>query len=394
MQINMSNNLSEFFDRSVEAVFPSKEAFLKALSSDKQLRIYIGIDPTAPDLHLGHSTNFLLFKYFQETGHKIILLVGDFTAMIGDPSGKTTERKPLTEKGIQTNLKTYKNQISKVITFEGTNAAEFKFNSEWLDKLSSRQIMRLLSHVTVQQLLERDMFQQRMKAGNPIAAHEFLYPLLQGYDSVALEVDVEVGGNDQTFNMLIGRELLKRYKNKEKFVVATKLLVNPKTGKKLMSKSEGSYISLQDPPTEMFGKAMALPDEVILECLTLCTLLSNEEIETIKKLKPMDAKKELAYEIVRIYHGQDAAQKAQSEFERVFQKKLIPEGASIVEPLVPGQLLIDFLTKHGSKSQAKRLLEQGAIEVDGVVVQDPRTVLNNGQTVRIGKKKFVKVTTK
>ena len=359
----MVQKLSEFFKRAVEAVFPSEKNFESVLASGKKLKIYIGIDPTSHDLHLGHSTNFLLLKELQELGHKIILLVGDFTAMIGDPSGRTSVRKPLTREEIEANLTTYKQQAEKIITFTGQNPAEFKFNSQWLDQLSLRDFIQIAANTTIKQLIERDMFQKRIAEGNPISAHEFLYPLLQGYDSVAMNIDLEVGGTDQTFNMLVGRELVKRYLNKEKFVITTKLLVNPKTGRKLMSKTEGNYVSLQEKPNDMYGKIMSMSDEVVPEFLNLCTLLTNEVIEGIQRLKIMETKKRLAFEIVKMYHGEKQAKFAEASFKSIIQEKQIPKsipviavktGATIAEILVMGKLAT-------SMSDAKRLVNQGAV---------------------------------
>jgi len=381
--------------RYIDKIYPQTSEFEKLLRSGKKLKFYVGIDPTAPDLHLGHSTNFLLLKKFQELGHKIIILVGDFTAMIGDPSGRTTARKPMTKEEIMQNVTTYKEQVAKIIKFEGKNPAEIKFNSLWLDELTSRELIQLAANVTLQQLSERDMFQKRIKAGLPISVHEFLYPLFQGYDSVALQVDVEVGGTDQTFNMLIGRELVKRYLDKEKFVITTKLLINPKTGKKLMSKSEGNYIALQDQPCDMYGKVMALPDEVIFECFYLCTTLPRKEIEEIKKLTALEAKKKLAFELVKLYHSYEAAKSAQKEFELTFQKRGTPTSMPVFKTNSKAYSIVDILVKSNSvdsRTQAKRLIEQGAIEINKKVVKSLKEEVGDREVViKIGKRRFLKI---
>lgn len=393
-------DLKQLMPRLIDSVYPNADSFEKELHGSRKLRIYIGIDPTAPDLHLGHSTNFLLLKKIQELGHKIILLVGDFTATIGDPSGQTGNRKHLTKEQVSANMKTYKNQVAKIIDFEGGNPAEFKFNSEWLDRLTSREIIKLASNLTIQQLIERDMFQKRISEGNPISVHEFLYPLYQGYDSVALHTDIEVGGTDQTFNMLVGRELVKRYLGKEKFVITTRLLVNPKTNRKLMSKSEGSYISLQDKPDNMYGKVMSLPDEVIFECFNLCTLLSDLEIKKIRNLKNMDAKKRLAFELVTLYHSEKEAKDSQEEFERVFQKggqlKTKKTGFEMGGRKTIERKAIDCimdLEMAPSRSKARRLIEQGAVKINGDKVTDSNELikLEVGTIAQIGKLKAVEI---
>src|SRR4030042_2490670 len=284
--------------RWVDKIYPSEKEFLKALETRK-LTIYHGVDPTAPDLHLGHSTNYLLLRKFQDLGHKIIILIGDFTAQIGDPTGRISGRKTLTKKQVLKNAETYKAQISKILDFKSkTNPAQLKFNSQWYEKIKFTDLMKLMANFTHGQMIKRNMFQQRLKNGQEINFIEFIYPMLQGYDSVAMNIDAEVGGTDQTFNMMAGRDLLKTYENKEKFVITTKLLENPKTGKKLMSKSEGGYVALNDPPNEMFGKIMALPDEATMPCFELCTEIPLIGFAGIKN--PQQLKIRLAKEIVII----------------------------------------------------------------------------------------------
>lgn len=405
------DKLKEALIRYVEKIYPSKEALEEVLRSGKKLTFYHGVDPTGPDLHLGHSTNFLLMKRLQDTGHKIIFLVGSFTAQIGDPSDKDATRKSLSKKEIEKNLKTYKEQANKLICFKKPNPAMVKFNSEWLDKLSLEEMFRLASNFTVQQIIERDRFQKRIKAKKPIALHEFLYPLMQGYDSVAMNVDGEIGGTDQTFNMLAGRLLVRKYLGKEKFVITTPLLVNPKTGKKLMSKSEGGYVALNDSPNDMFGKIMALPDETIIPCFELCTEVPLQFIKEHKKallsnkVNPMDLKKQLAFEIAKMYHGEKAAKNAEKEFEKQFQKKEhpteIPWTPKAVKPgkypiskLMPK--LIPTFAGTATISETKRLIKQGGLEFEGERIENPQLKVDvkGGEIVKAGKRRIFKVKTK
>jgi tyrosyl-tRNA synthetase len=270
MKINTDPKIiEELLTRSVVNILPTKELFKDLLLGGKRLRIYSGADATGSKLHLGHSTNFMILEKFRQLGHEVIILFGDFTAKIGDPSGKDTTRKPLTDSDVKKNLKTWEKQISKIIKIgHFDNGAKIVRNSDWLSKMSFVDVVKLASNFTVQQMIERDMFQKRIEDKKPIYLHEFFYPLMQGHDSVVLDVDVEIGGNDQTFNMLTGRTLQKIARNKEKFVIPTTLLINPKTGKKLMNKSEGSAVWLDDEPKEMFGKIMSLADEAIVSMFT------------------------------------------------------------------------------------------------------------------------------
>lgn len=389
--------------RWVDKIYPSKEDFKKALKSRKKLVIYHGVDPTAPHLHLGHSTNYLLLRKLQDLGHKIILLIGDFTAQIGDPTGRLTARKALTKKEVMKNCKTYQKQIGKILDFKSKkNPAKVKFNSQWLGKLKLEDIMKLAVNFTQAQIIKRNMFQERLKKKEEIYLHEFLYPLFQGYDSVALNVDVEVGGTDQTFNMLIGRDLIKIYKKKEKFVITTPLLINPKTGQKLMSKSEGSLIALDDSPNQIYGKVMALPDEVILICFELCTEIFLKEIQEIKKglsskkLNPRDAKAKLAREIVTIYHGRIAASDAEKEFNWVFREKKQPTKIPQVKIKAKQLPILDLLAKTKlapSKAEAKRLVEQKGVKIDGKVVKDWKKEISvkSGMILQVGKRRFIKL---
>ncbi len=394
--------LQEVLTRSIDTIYPSRQALESLLNSGKQLRIYMGIDPTATYAHLGHATNYIILKRLHDLGHKIIVLIGDFTAMIGDPSDKNSARKRLTKEEVKENIKTFKKQIGQILDFnDKKNPIEFEFNSKWLAKLSFADAVELASHFTVQRMLERDNFEKRLKEQKPLYVHEFFYPLMQGYDSVALKADVEIGGTDQTFNMLAGRTLVKAYQNREKIVVTTTLLENPVTGEKLMSKSLGTGIGLDENATDMFGKTMALPDEAIIQCFIDCTYLSMEEIKSLeKKLKaganPRDLKIRLAYEIVKMYHSEKEAKLAQENFEKVFAKKETPD--DIVEikltnkKINPVDLLLTlkFVT---SKNEAKRLIEGNGMKINQEKVSswEKDLDLKAGDIVQAGKRKFAKI---
>jgi tyrosyl-tRNA synthetase len=389
--------IKEFLTRGVENVYPSQDFLEARLKGGKQLTIYLGIDPTGPTLHLGHAINLRKLKLFQELGHKVILLIGDFTGMIGDPTDKSATRKMLTREQVLENAKLYQEQASKFISFGGENAAELKYNTDWLGKLTFGDVISLAANFSVQQMLVRDMFKKRMEDDKTIGLHEFLYPLMQAYDSVAMDVDGEIGGNDQTFNMLAGRDLMKSLKNKEKFVITMKLLTDP-TGKK-MGKSEGNMITLLDSADEMFGKVMSWTDEMIDGGFEILTDVSAEEIGIIKKdnSNPRDQKARLAFEVVKIFHSESDAQKAQENFDKQFRDKEVPE--EIVEhKLSFGPMsIVDVLVETGlasSKSEARRLIDGGGVKVDGEVVKDYESVVESkpeGTLIQKGKRGFVKV---
>lgn len=380
--------------RGIEAIFPSIESFRQALQSGRRLTIYHGADPTGPHLHLGHATNLLLLRRLQDLGHRVIFLIGDFTARIGDPSGKASARQPLSEKEIRQNFSTFRQQVAKVVRFHGWNRARVVWNSRWLRRLRAVDLLELMGKMTVGQMIERDMFQERLKRGAPIWLHEFLYPLLQGYDSVALDVDAEIGGNDQTFNMLMGRDLLKTYKNREKFVISTTLLVDPRTGKKLMNKSEGGLINLDDEPSEMYGKVMALPDEVIFSVAELCTLIPEATIVEWRTLHPRDAKMKVAKAVVALYHNERLAIKAEEEFVATFQKGAVPSETPEVKA-VSGELLGAVLLRAdrvASNGEFRRLISAGAIgEINGLTISDPHFIIQQPLVLKIGKHRFLRI---
>lgn len=390
--------IEELLSRSVDKIYPTKEALRELLLSGKQLTVYMGIDPTADYVHLGHSTNYLILEKLHQLGHKIIVLVGDFTAMIGDPSDKTSARVQLTREDVNRNLQSFKEQIGKILDFEDkANPIEFRFNSEWLGKLDFAKLIDLAANFTVQQMLERDMFTKRLKENKPLYVQEFFYPLMQGYDSVVLDVDLEIGGTDQTFNMLAGRILAKRYLNKEKYVMTTTLLTNPVTGEKLMSKSLGTGVSLKDSPDNMFGQIMALADEGMIQVFVDCTRLSLTEIEEKKKRlangeNPRDLKLELAREIVAMYHGAEAAESAQTNWQKTFSQKETPTEMPEIKPSAYD--LVTVLVEAGlaeSKSEARRAIEQNGVKVNEAVVTESTLALKAGDIIQKGKRFFVKV---
>lgn len=371
-------------------IFPNKEEATKMLQS-KPLRVYLGIDPTGTEIHLGHSIPLLFLKQLRELGHMPVIVIGDFTARIGDPTGKSASRKPLTEDEIKANMATYLEQIHKILP---KGSFEIQYNSTWLGKIHFGELLKLTSYVTVQQMIKRDMFQERLKNEQPIGLHEFLYPLMQGYDSVAMQIDGEVGGNDQTFNMLVGRDLEQKMLDKEKLVFATRLLVNAE-GKK-MSKSEGSLIAISDTPADIFGKTMAgIPDDMIKDVFILCTEKDMEWISAHAdqiKSEPYTYKKELGRELVMMYHGEEAAQQALEEFEKVFSQGQLPE--DIAEFAGEGKSILDFISEYNfadSRSEAKRLLEQKAVRVNSSAVTEWGHLLAKGDIVQVGPRKFAKV---
>ena len=386
------NRIKELLQRGVEEIIPPTEDFGKVLSGKKKLTVYLGIDPTASNLHLGHSVNLLKLKKFQELGHKTMLLIGDFTARIGDPSGKTSQRSPLTAKQVKENLKAYKKQAGKILDFK---KVEIRFNSEWLLRLRFEDVLYIASAFTVNRMLQRDMFQERLKSGNPIGLDEFLYPIMQGYDSVALKTDVEIGGSDQLFNMLVGRDLVKKHLGKEKYVLTTKLLVTSESGSK-MSKSEGIVVALNDASKDMYAKVMAFSDSATRDCFELCTEIPMGEVDGIMKLSPREAKARLAREIVAMYHSRAAAQEVEREFKKVFSEGELPSDIPTKKINKKKINILDLLTETGlveSKGASRRMVEQGGVKIDGRVVNDyeEKIDVKSGMVVQVGKRRFVKL---
>ena len=393
--------IENILNRGVEAVFPNKDFLKSKLLSGERLVFYSGIDPTGTTLHLGHTIPLRKLSQLQKLGHKIIFLIGDFTAMIGDPTDKSAVRKKLTREEVLNNCKEYQKQAEKFISFSGDNKAELKFNSDWLGKMNFADVLELASQMTVDQMLKRDMFARRIEDNKPIYIHEFMYPLMQGYDSVAMDVDGEIGGNDQTFNMLAGRHLLKSIKNKEKFVIATKLLIDS-SGKK-MGKTEGNMVSLNQSPEEMFGKIMSWSDDLILPGFEICTSVSLEEIEIIKKSlesgeNPKNQKIRLAKEIVSLIYDNDSSNRAQLSFESTFSKGETPDDIQEIE-VIKDSLIRDALVKNNivtSNTDWRRLVESNAITYAGTdeVINDPNIKAEKDCKLRIGKKRFAKIIVK
>jgi tyrosyl-tRNA synthetase len=394
----MEDNIQLLLTKGVSEILPSK-AFLEGLlRSSKRLTVYAGFDPTAPTLHIGHTTQLRKLRQFQDLGHRVIFLIGDFTARIGDPTDKSAVRKQLTEKEIKQNLRLYKKQAGKFIRFTGKNAAQVKFNNKWLGKMKFAHVLELAAQVTVDQMLKRDMFVQRMKDEKPIYVHEFLYPLMQGYDSVAMEVDGEVGGNDQLFNMMTGRTLLKQLKQKEKFVITMKLLEDG-NGKK-MGKSEGNMVSLLDNPADIYGKVMSWPDGLIIPAFELCTDLSPQTVSEIAQTieegaNPRDSKMKLAYEIVKSCTDEKSAEAAQKAFVTAFQRKETPE--AVPEIAANGRTLEEILILSGyiiSKSELRRLIDGGAItnfETKGSVTLEETKQPAIPGVYKIGKSRLLRI---
>jgi len=378
----------------VDSVIP-KTGLMEKIKAGKKLRLYLGVDPTGTKIHLGHTIPLRKLRDFQNAGHHIIFLVGSFTAQIGDPSDRSALRQPLTKKEIEANFKTYKEQASKIIDFK---KAEIVYNGDWLSKLSFTDVIELAGKFTVQQMLERDMYQKRISENKPIGLHEFFYPLMQGYDSVHMEVDLEVGGTDQLFNMLAGRHLLEAMKGKEKHVLTTPLIEG--TDGRKMSKTYNNTIDITDEPTEMFGKIMSMKDELITKYFLFCTDVPLREIDEIDAAmkadtNPRDAKVRLAKEIVTLYHDSAAADKAEQEFANVFKKGGIPDdipefklkGAHNIIDLLEACKLIE------SKSEGRRAVEQGGVKINEKKVEklDETIHVEKGMVIQVGKRRFAKI---
>lgn len=396
--MNTDEQIQELLTKGVSEILPSREFVESKLKNGEKLTIYCGYDPTAPTLHIGHAITLRKLRQFQDLGHKIIFLIGDFTARIGDPTDKSAARTKLSGREIKENLKLYKKQASAFIRFSGRNAAEVKFNSKWLGKMDFADVLELASLMTVGQMLKRDMFARRISEEKEIHIHEFLYPLMQGYDSVAMNVDGEVGGNDQLFNMLAGRTLLKTIKNKEKFVVTMKLLADA-NGKK-MGKSEGNMIALNDAPYDIYGKVMSWTDGMIIPGFELCTDYSLGNVAQAEKeltggTNPRDLKMKLAYEIVKSISGEKEAQKAQDAFIATFQNREGNEAAK--EVMINARTFESICIDEGivaSKSELRRLFESGAVmnfdSKEKMSDMQSREVPTPG-TYKIGKNRFIKL---
>jgi tyrosyl-tRNA synthetase len=392
--------------RGVEEIISEEELGKKLEKSHKTgrpLRIKLGLDPSAPDIHLGHTVVLHKLRQFQELGHQVILLIGDFTGRIGDPSGKSETRKQLTKEEVMKNARTYQDQIFKILDKSRT---EVVYNSDWLEKLTFADVITLGAKYTVARMLERDDFQTRYREGRPIGIHEFFYPLMQGYDSVALKADIEIGGTDQKFNLLVGRDLQRDY-GMESQVVITMPLLEGLDGVQKMSKSLNNYIGISESPDQIYGKAMSISDQLMMRYFELVTDISSKEIKEIRNgldactLHPREVKAKLAYTLVRMYHGEEAARTAEANFNAVFRDGGTPESISEVvisaEEFVDGKIHLPKLLKlaalTSSTSEARRAIQQGALRINGEQVSnfEDDFLLKSGSILQVGKRKFAKV---
>ncbi|MFH1643298.1 MAG: tyrosine--tRNA ligase [Patescibacteria group bacterium] len=397
MKINKnSKKIDEVLTRRVQEILPTKEAF-KKLMSKKSIRLYLGIDPTGTRLHLGHSIALRKLREFAELGHESILLIGTGTVLAGDPSERDKSRPHITQKEIDNNMATWKKQASKILDF---SKIKIKYNGDWLLKLDLAGMLSIASNISAVHLFQRDMFKRRMKANDTIWMHEILYPLLQGYDSVAMDVDLEIGGTDQVFNMLIGRELQQKMNNREKFILTVPMILG--TDGKQMSKTSGNCVWLADSPQEMFGKIMSMPDSMIISYFELLTDVPIKKIKQYskdlnnKKVNPKNLKEELALEIVKFYHSEKEAKKAQKEFKKIFVKDEIPENIKKISVREKEMDLLSLLVDVKmaiSKSEAKRLVMQKGVKIDSKIEDDWKKVvkIKKGQIIQVGKRKFVEI---
>ena len=393
---DMNTVLAEL-KRGVDEIL-SEQDLIEKLKENRPLRVKLGADPTAPDIHLGHTVVLNKLRQFQQFGHEVIFLIGDFTGMVGDPSGKNTTRPPLSREDVLRNAETYKQQIYKILDPQKTRIV---FNSDWLGKLGTEGMIRLASNYTVARMLERDDFKKRFTNNQPIAIHEFIYPLLQGHDSVALEADVELGGTDQKFNLLVGRELQKSAGQKPQVAITLPLLVGL-DGEKKMSKSLGNYIGVTEAPGEMFGKIMSISDDLMWDWYNLLSFRPLTEIAQLKEdvangKNPRDVKILLAKEIIARFHDEAAADAAEQEFINRFQKGAMPD--EMPEFTLEGEIGLANLLKEvglvATTSEANRMVQQGGVKLDGEKVEDPKLVITASTAVyQVGKRKFAKVTVK
>ena len=393
----MNNQIEKLLNRGIITnILPSKEEFINRLNSKKQ-KFYIGADATSDSLHLSHAKNYQLLEEFRQLGHEVVVLFGDFTARIGDPTDKNSTRTKLTKNEVQKNVSCWLEQIQPLLNFnDPINPAKIAYNSEWLSKLNFEDILELASNFTVGQLLERDMFTKRINQDKPIFMHEFMYPMMQGYDSVAMDVDVELCGNDQTFNALVGRKLQKIINQKDKFVVTVNLMENPLTGE-LMSKSRGTGIFLKFDAYDMFGSLMAQPDEMIKVFLINNTRIELSEVDEIVSLHPRDAKIKMAFEVTKIMKGEEQAAKAKERFINQFQKKKVLEEDMVnviiqEEQMSVFELVRKLLDNSFSNSDILRLIKQNAITVNNLKQTDKNIIISTENiVVKVGKRKYFKI---
>ena len=411
-----------YLKKGVAEIIPEAELAAKlekSLKTGKPLRVYLGVDPTAPDIHLGHTVVLRKLKHFQDLGHTAIFLIGDFSAMIGDPTGVSETRPPLTREQVDANAKTYLEQVYKILDREKT---EVRYNSEWLGKMSAEDTVRLCSHYRLARMLEREDFRSRLDKGQPISVHELLYPLLTAMDAVKLQSDVELGATEQKFNLLVHREIQGEYGLPGQAILTMPILVGL-DGSRKMSKSLGNYVGITEAPAEIFGKTMSIPDELMWSYYELVTDRAPQEITALKqevasgKLHPMDAKMRLAQEVIAAFHGKDAARKAAENFQRVFRERLAPEempeirltrrsdgflvtqtrdaALQVISASPKWPQLLKYLSQAESISEAARIVEQGGLEINGKIVKNPTAKLDTTKDasydVRVGKRKFLRI---
>jgi len=390
------DKIEELLTRGVANTIPGKDELEKVLRSEKKLNIYLGIDPTSIQIHLGHTVPLRKLQSFAELGHNVTFLIGDFTALIGDTSDKDTERPALSKKQIEENFKTYKKQAEKVLDF---SKVKIRYNSEWLSKLTYEETIKLMQQFSLNDFISRELIKKRLNEGKRVAFQEMQYPIMQGYDSYFMDTDLQIGGTDQTFNMQAGRTLLKNWRNKESFVLATEFLTG--TDGRKMSKTWGNAIWIEDSPNDMYAKVMAINDDLIVQYYTLTTNVSMENIEKIKEIlkdgeNPMSVKKDLAFKIVSELYSQEEANSAAENFEKRVQQKEIPTDIPVYR-YIGGEINIaDLLTQTNmaeSKSEAKRIIEQGGVSIDGQALKDPNKIIEpkDNQILKIGKRKYVKI---
>lgn len=392
--------------RGVAEIIPQNELVEKlnrSVATGSPLKVKLGLDPTAPDLHVGHTVVLHKLRQFQELGHTIQLLIGDFTGRIGDPTGKSETRKQLTEEDVKRNAQTYVEQFAKVMD---VSQLQVYYNSQWLAAMNFADVVKLAANVTVARMLERDDFSKRYHSNLPISIHEFFYPLMQGYDSVALESDIELGGTDQKFNLLMGRQLQKEY-GKEQQIAITMPILEGLDGVQKMSKSLGNYIGISEAPQEIYGKTMSVPDELMLKYYELVTNISNEELKTLRdglkdeSIHPRDTKMTLAKLFVTMFHGSEAAEEAEAHFKRVFQQRALPTDIPEVKLSVDlfennsiwiAKLLVE-LGLTSSTGEARRMIQQGGVKIDEEKIEDVQAqiLVTAGMVIQVGKRKFAKI---
>lgn len=386
--------MDQLFSRRVEKILPEQDQ-LDALMQQRKIRVYLGIDPTGGQLHIGHAIGIKKLMEFAEAGHEAILLFGTGTVLVGDPSERNTGRKMVTSEEIDKNIETWKEQVAPIVDFEKVT---IKQNGDWITKMTIHDVINLASHISAVQLFKRESFTRRIEQGDTVWYHETMYPLLQGYDSVVMDVDLEIGGTDQEFNMLMGRELQKKMNDKEKFVLTTPMILG--TDGQQMSKTSGNCVWLQDPPKEMYGKLMSVPDEQIIPYLELCTEVDLQEIEELKQklaggMNPKEAKMRMAREITTIWHDEDAAIDAEQSWNAQFSEGSLPDDMPEISTQLGNRDVAELLVEAklvSSKSEARRLLEQGAIRLNQTKVDAENITIKNGDVLQAGKRRFVQVT--